>query len=153
MVSDTLDKCLEELHPTSGSRYTNVNSTGPYGRTALHRAVRMNRLGCLELVIEAGADVNAKDKWGYTPLHLAAYFVKCDSMPILAEAGCHLNDLQPKGWTPLGIAIRDRKCKCVPMLLKIGVSGYIGTKAYDNTTCPGNGYTNKYQLEVIDVRL
>lgn len=41
-----------------------------FDHTPLHYAVIREHLGCIELLLDCGADLNVKDKQGATPLHL-----------------------------------------------------------------------------------
>lgn len=49
----------------------NLNLPGPYGWTALHYAVRENRIELAEKLLAAGADKTIEDEWGRTPYDLA----------------------------------------------------------------------------------
>src|SRR5678815_5072830 len=42
------------------------------GTTALHWAVRADRLDTVRVLLESGADASAADRYGITPLYLAA---------------------------------------------------------------------------------
>jgi ankyrin repeat protein len=60
----------------------------PWKFTALHQAVRKNRLQMVKMLLKAGADVSLLDIWGRTPLHYAC----CTEVVILLrENGALLN--------------------------------------------------------------
>lgn len=55
--------------------------------TALHLAAEYGDRECMQVLIDAGADLNARDKWGWTPLHWAAHDENAASVRFLLHAG------------------------------------------------------------------
>lgn len=53
-------------------RGANLNAQTSSGRTALHIALKSEKLEMVDALVEAGADVNIVDNFGRTPLHEAA---------------------------------------------------------------------------------
>mmetsp|Transcript_35692 Transcript_35692/g.68467 ORF Transcript_35692/g.68467 Transcript_35692/m.68467 type:complete len:322 (+) Transcript_35692:61-1026(+) len=94
------------------------------GFTALLWAVEASELGCVKLLIEAGADVNAHTETGATPLIMA-----CDlshpaqDMQIacaLVEAGADVNKADSQGAAALSFAAEAAFAPTVAMLLEAG---------------------------------
>lgn len=67
-----------------------------HGMTALHYAVRCNRLMAVDFLLQSGADVNARDEHGSTALHVAAELNIVEIVRLLlhANADCTLLDGQ-----------------------------------------------------------
>lgn len=64
--------------------------------TALHDAVRHDRIVIARLLIVFGANVNAKTKYGYTPLKLAKGYGRTDLVALLEANGGLLLEPPPK---------------------------------------------------------
>ena len=47
----------------------NLNNTDRDGLSAIHRAVRGNKIQTVRILLDYGADINLKDKDGFTALH------------------------------------------------------------------------------------
>lgn len=63
-----------------------IYDTDDKGRTALHWAVKYNRLNMVQLLVRGkDADINAEDKKGLTPLHLAARYEHLEIFEYLVE--------------------------------------------------------------------
>lgn len=80
----------------SRSVFVNARSEDMYGQTALHIAVSLGQLKCIEvLAAHANVDINATDTMGMTPLHLAAYGNYDEAIELLLERGessCEIQD-------------------------------------------------------------
>jgi len=81
----------------------------PWDFTALHEAVRMDRVQMVEMLLDAGADVSPTDVWGRTPMH---YATTVDTVNILLAHGACLNALDNINQTVLHFAVQ----KCDNML-------------------------------------
>jgi ankyrin repeat protein len=76
---------------------------------------------CLQLLLDAGADVNAASASGVTALHMAA--ASCDgaaAVLLLLERGADTSMRRCDGATPLLIAASDGCARCVEALLDAG---------------------------------
>lgn len=89
-------------------------------QTALHLAAAKGRVGCVKLLLDAGAKRNVQEKDGLTPLHLAVYhgYVKCVSL--LIDHGADVNCTSRFGSTPLHQAAYFGHCDCAAVLLAGG---------------------------------
>ncbi len=86
--------------------------------TPLMRAVRQGHENCVDLLLEAGADVNA----GYRcpPLALAAMKGGKDCVDLLLKAGADVNRAEKNGRTPIVTAAINGDKDCADLLLKAG---------------------------------
>ena len=84
----------------------------------------VNHNGCLQLLIDAGADVNKKASCGYTPLYLAVKMNNIESVNALLEAGAAVETTggDPLQKTALLLAIDINKVGLVRSLLKHGAN-------------------------------
>ena len=103
-----------------------INKSSSSGKTALHNAVKRNRLENVKTLVSNRADVNAVDKSGETPLH---YSVKLKDTTILAyllRNNANPN-IKSKDWkrTPLFRAARWNKDNHVKLLLQFGADPLI----------------------------
>ena len=93
--------------------------------------------GCLQLLIEAGADANFANSNGDTAILKAAVKGSCECLQILIGAGANVNTSNHKGETALmltskrGRSLRESALQCVKLLLKSG--------AHVNKTNDGGG--------------
>jgi len=104
--------------------------------TLLHVAASHPRLQCVEILLEAGADVNARSKDGWTPLHNAAINGNIFITELLISRGADINaqvtaplkGMWEDSWdgtagdTSLHLAARERKYDTVSVLLNHGAS-------------------------------
>lgn len=96
-----------------------VNCVDSWGRTPLHASVLSADSKCMEILINAGADINAvagPREDNKTPLHLSAEHGHEQNIKVLLEAGacCTVKDLN--GLTPLDLADRGGHQACVKLL-------------------------------------
>ena len=96
-----------------------------YGaNTALHYLCRWeanncaadDRVACIKLLIDAGANLEAVDLNGYTTLQFAANFANAEIVSLLVDAGANVNAVTNYGSTALHLAASD----CVEVLLAAG---------------------------------
>lgn len=93
-----------------------------YGHTPLHTAAQTGSIDCIELLLDAGADVNAKNGDGSIPLHFACYNDHDNEVAIekLIKAGSDVNALDNFDTTPLMVAAKKNQVKNTTVLLNAG---------------------------------
>ena len=105
-----------------------------YGaNTALHYLCRWeanncaadDRVACIKLLIDAGANLEAVDLNGYTPLQFAANFANAEIVSLLVDAGANVNAVTNYGSTALHLAASD----CVEVLLAAGADVNVRTNS------------------------
>ncbi|XP_078373135.1 uncharacterized protein LOC144656768 [Oculina patagonica] len=89
-------------------------------QTALHLAAAKGRVGCVRLLIDAGAKQNVQEKDGLTPLHLAVYHGHVKCVKLLIDHGADVNCTSRFGSTPLHQAAFFGHCDCAAVLLAAG---------------------------------
>lgn len=89
-------------------------------QTALHLAAAKGRVGCVKLLIDAGAKRNVQEKDGLTPLHLAVYHGHVKCVNLLIDHGADVNCTSRFGSTPLHQAAYFGHCDCAAVLLAGG---------------------------------
>ncbi|HSC57674.1 MAG TPA: ankyrin repeat domain-containing protein, partial [Nitrospira sp.] len=99
-----------------------VNQSQADGTTALHWAVRQDRLDLTNLLIGAGANVKAANSFGVTPLLLACVNGNAATIEALLKAGVDPKAvLSELGETPLMMAARSGNPDAVNLFLSRGV--------------------------------
>ena len=107
-VSLVSDRSWEERSLRIGAGFVDEQpKPQPRTQTALHVAVKHNRLEVVRLLVAHGADVNAVTKSQQTPLHYATTykFLNLELIQFLVEHGANVNGNGP-GSTPLYRAFR-----------------------------------------------
>ena len=89
-------------------------------KTALMKAATKGHAKCVELLLEAGADVNMKDKNGDTALIEASNKGHDKCVKLLTEAGADVNIQNNNGFTSVMEASLMGHYKCVELLLEWG---------------------------------
>src|SRR6185436_4000979 len=97
-----------------------VDARAVDGTTALHWAVRADRLDTVRALLESGADASAADRYGVTPLYLAAENGDVDVIAALLKAGADPDGVAPIGETALMTAARTGVVAAVALLLDRG---------------------------------
>ena len=87
------------------------------GDTALNRMAAKGNVLCMDLLIEAGADVNSVNQNGATPIWKAARSGNDKNVDFLFKKGADVNTVG----TTLIAAARSRSKRCIQLLLKAGV--------------------------------
>ena len=91
------------------------------GLTPLHLAVKLNRVGLVEMLIAAGANVNVADgKSGHTPLHLAAESGQLDVVELLLAKRADVQLASYYGCTAMQSASARAHNKIVKLLVEHG---------------------------------
>jgi len=101
-------------------RGADVDTRAVDGTTALHWAVRADRLDNVRALLESGADASAADRYGVTPLYLAAENGNAAVIAALLDAGADVNGVAPIGETALMTAVRTGTLDAVVLLLDRG---------------------------------
>jgi ankyrin repeat protein len=96
------------------------SEAGPDGMTALHQAVRYDRLEVVNLLLAAGADVKAATRYKITPLSLACSNGSPQMIARLLEAGADPESTSGEGQTALMSAALSGKPEAVKLLLARG---------------------------------
>lgn len=103
---------------------TQVNALDGYNRTALHYAAEKDE-GCVELLLEYGAQPNALDGNKDTPLHWAAFKDNPECVRALLESGAHPNARDYNNDTPLSWAAMKGNLESVRVLLDYGAQVHV----------------------------
>jgi ankyrin repeat protein len=82
-----------------------VKPLDPGGYTPLLYAAREGCVGCIEALLDGGADINLSDLWAQTPLHLATLNLHYDAANALIERGADVKRWDWWGRTALYNAI------------------------------------------------
>lgn len=83
----------------------NLDTRLPNGSTALHLAAQKGRVGCINVILDAGFDVNDSNFLGQTALHAAAEYSQKDAIQVLLARGADLSIEDEKGqMTALDVA-------------------------------------------------
>ena len=100
-----------------------ANRTSPLIYAALGGAA-----DCMELLINAGADVNFQDEMGNTALHAAAAHGFADCVQVLIKAGADINKQTNMGLTPLHFTLKYDAADCMELLINAGADINTATK-------------------------
>jgi ankyrin repeat protein len=82
-----------------------IDSPGPSGETALHRAADRGALAAMFALLEAGANINARTSSGATPLMSAVVRFKTEAVAFLLARGADPNLKDDSGSTALHFAV------------------------------------------------
>eukprot|EP00434_Breviolum_minutum_P015901 symbB.v1.2.014013.t2/scaffold1012.1/size144332/6 len=121
---------LDELHLLL-RRPLNPTCVNDEGVTALHVAARQGHLECINLLVQAGAEI---DHGPVTPLHLAARHGHLEACKVLLDYGAEKDKVSTEnGDTALHFAAWEGHLDVVCFLLHLGASINIATKDVAST--------------------
>eukprot|EP00731_Ephydatia_muelleri_P000532 Em0001g532a len=112
---------LDVVHHLCSLTDIDVNLIDSDGCTPLHRAVQSGQGGCVQTLIQRGANTRVQDKQGHTPLHLVAMCsgdVKIATS--LLEAGADIEAIDKDGSTALHLAVVTNHSDLVTSLIADG---------------------------------
>jgi ankyrin repeat protein len=89
-------------------------------QTPLHLAAWAGRIACMELLLEAQADVERKDESDRTALHLAASGGRAEAVALLVRAGAEKEAGDIEGRTPLHLACWNGHGRAAATLIEAG---------------------------------
>lgn len=95
-----------------------LNTSGPWGRTALHWAVSGSHDALVEWLIGRGVNLEHTDSFGCTPIHLAAELGHRSTTTLLVEAGANIHAKLKNGKSVLHLAAQSRDITIVETLLR-----------------------------------
>jgi ankyrin repeat protein len=110
-------ECLQKLLP---QKVIDINKKDFDGYNPLHRAAIDGHLNCINLLLEAGANVHEKSFQGNTALHYASLHGWSECVTTLLRYKADVNEINNNGWTALHKA-SWRGCRnCIVILLDHG---------------------------------
>lgn len=122
VILDSVDPSVAKLHDSSDLLFiatrlgssemlkillnhkldVNYVSNPKTNETCLYTAAKLNRLECVKLLLEHGADPEIKEvTYGWTPLFIASVEGFADVCKVLVEAKCDTNKVDGSGWTAM----------------------------------------------------
>ena len=91
--------------------------------TPLMEAIKTGHADCVELLLDAGADVNNRDFEGYLPLIRATIEGNVQSVAAIINAGADVNTTsRPGGYTSLMHAAKKGHYLCIEILIESGAN-------------------------------
>jgi ankyrin repeat protein len=116
-------------------RGANINTTGRWGRTALHYAAEEGYEEVVALLLDNGAHANSRDEYGRTPLMRACINGHLDVVKMLVHhiEGQGLQARSDNGWTAMHCAAYWGHQEVVRFLLLAGADPTIMNNGKDAT--------------------
>ena len=113
-------QCVERLVHTWGADVNAESGEGAESVSALMYAAEKGHHRCMDILIQAGADVNAGVNC--KPLMMATVAFQCESMRKLIHAGADVNTTNNYGMTALLLACKRGLPYCVELLIQEGAN-------------------------------
>lgn len=98
----------------------------PTGQPPLHLALTSGKRACVEVLLEAGANVLSREKTGATTIHAAALAGMLDMVDLFVERGVSISATSDRGWTALMAATLAGSEPIVRRLLELGADPCVG---------------------------
>lgn len=114
-------------------RGADVDARAVDGTTALHWAVRADRLAAARALLEAGADARAEDRYGIAPLYLAAENGNAEMITALLDRGADASAFAPSGETMLMSAARTGLADALSVLIEHGAAVDARDREFEQT--------------------
>ncbi|XP_069581192.1 ankyrin repeat and SOCS box protein 2 [Brachyistius frenatus] len=111
------DACL---HVLLSAQSGDINKRTAEGETPLMAAVNREQLGCIQLLLENGADPDIPNYDRETPLYKACERNNAATVAMLLNYGPAVNTSTTQGWTALQEAVVRNNVEICEMLLKAG---------------------------------
>lgn len=129
----------------------NVNLDSLNG-TPAQRAVDVNALKTLGVLLTHGAAAMKFDDEGHTLLHRAARLNQPQSLALMVSKGLNINARSRDGQTPLMVAVQHGSIDCVKMLLDGGADYHIVDDMRDKALdmIEANGANNPATVEALE---
>ena len=87
--------------------------------TPVHKAVERNQQACVQVLLDAGANIHLADTWGNTAAHKAAQKNHVELLKILKASGANMSQQNVAGITPLSFAIENKLQESIDFLRSI----------------------------------
>lgn len=97
--------------------------------SVLERAILIERLDIVRLLIESGMHVDARDTAGMTSLHLAAIDGNIEMTSLLIDLGAEVHLTDKDGWSAIHYAISSENQAMIELILERGVDWNVKTKS------------------------
>ena len=97
-----------------------MNAADKRGATPLYVAAQFGRVGCVRLLLDAGADRNSRDMYGFTPLYAGASYAQLEVVKMLLAGRASADQPESHGSSPLHIACQEGHSECAKVLLAAG---------------------------------
>lgn len=93
-----------------------IDAVDNKGEGLLSMAAFNNAVRCLQVLVDAGADVNQRNERGYTPLHYAAGLFHPEAVRVLLAAGANPTIQNKNGDMPLNLVRTRELAECRKIL-------------------------------------
>lgn len=97
----------------------NIDQATSSGASALHEAAYDGKIGCVQALIQCGADVNIVDGEGWTPLHAAVCGRNKLCVELLIRRDANVIAKTYDGLTPQGIALQQKDRDMIKLLTSL----------------------------------
>ena len=96
------------------------DNTNLEGAVAIHAAAYYDHTACIDVLLDAGADIESKDDIGCTAIHGAAWRGHTACIGVLLDRGADIESKQNQGATALHLAACQGHTACIGVLLDRG---------------------------------
>ena len=123
-------KNIKALISYDGPEILDINIPNNHGETPLHRAVALNNLEIVNMLINVGQlNINVQNDEGHTPLYKAVLNKNVEIVKALVDHGADINIPANYGGTPLHRAVNVNNVEIFKILINVDEAA-INTKNY-----------------------